>query len=497
MAIREELTLGLSGWKTNLDKARDDVKRFHEENKRASRASSTGGGSGMGGGFLGSMGSMAMGLGGQALGVLGVAGGITGMTAAIKESLSMADDLADLALKLNDSAEALQRVDFAGKQAAGVGVAQIGDSMIRLEKALGDVENAKVAEVLERLGLSASDLTAMPLDQKILAFSEAFQKARETGSGVADIQALLGRSAGDLIPLFEQTGDALRGMFEDAPVLAEATVQEMAKINDEIDAMIEKGKNLGSRAVGGGINAAQFVGRYYAALLQGEGFKGSLDVARGMEESEGSAFEQDAAARDLARTRAGIEQKWALERAGMQKLADAEAEWETDKARRADAQRQKEEQEAKRAADELAKKEEADLGRVKGLRFDAMPVEEQVKSLTDQLKYSLGAFSSREEALSRIDQLIAAGLGTEALTAMGNLNQLQEISGRIPAGETATGAAGSFAGLMDQIFGRGTPEQQLDEMRKANTLAEDTSRTLDMILVKMDQTPAVSVFGED
>jgi hypothetical protein len=369
--------------------------------------------------------------------------------------------------------------------------------MIRLEKALGDVENAKVAEVLERLGLSASDLTAMPLDQKILAFSEAFQKARETGSGVADIQALLGRSAGDLIPLFEQSGDALRGMFEDAPVLAEATVQEMAKINDEIDAMIEKAKSLGSRAVGGGINAAQFVGRYYAGLLQGEGFKGSLDVARGMEESEGAAFEQDAAARDLARTRAGIEQKWALERAGMQKLADAEAEWETDKARRADAQRQKEEQEAKRAADELAKKEEADLGRVKGLRFDAMPVEEQVKSLTDQLKYSLGAFSSREEALSRIDQLIAAGLGTEALTAMGNLNQLQEISGRIPAGDMATGAAGSFAGLMDQIFGRGAPEQQLDEMRKANTLAEDASRTLDMILVKMDQTPAVSIFGDE
>ena len=493
MAIREELTLGLSGWKTNLDKARDDVKRFHEENKRVSRSNASAGGRGTGAGF---MGSMAMGLGGQALGVLGIAGGITGVTTAIKESLSMADDLSDLALKLNDSAEALQRVDFAGKQAAGVGVSQIGDSMIRLERALGDVENAKAAEALERLGLSASDLVAMPLDEKILAFSDAFQQARETGTGVADIQALLGRSAGDLIPLFEQSGDALRGMFAEAPVLAEATVQEMAKINDEIDAMIGKAKNLGSRAVGGGINAMQFVGRYYAALFAGEGVKGSFETARAMEEDEGAASEQEAAARDLSRTRAAIEQKWALERAAMQKLADAEAEWESDKARRADAERKKEQEEAKRAADELAKKEEADLGRVKGLRFDAMPVEEQVKSLTDQLKYSLGAFSTREEALSRIDQLIAAGLGTEALTAMGNLNQLQEISGRMPA-DAATGAAGSFAGLMDQIFGRGTPEQQLDEMRRANTLAEDTFRTLDMILVKMEQPPATSIFGDE
>jgi hypothetical protein len=50
---------------------------------------------------------------------------------------------------------------------------------------------------------------------------------------------------------------------------------------------------------------------------------------------------------------------------------------------------------------------------------------------------------------------------------------------------------------MDQIFGRGTPEQQLDEMRKANTLAEDTARTLDMILVRMEEPPTVSVFGED
>lgn len=447
----------------------------------------------MGSGF---MGSMAMGLGGQALGVLGLAGGVTGVTTAIKESLSMADDLADLALKLNDSAEALQRVDFAGKQAAGVGVAQIGDSMIRLERALGDVENAKVAEVLERLGLSAEDLVAMPLDQKILAFSEAFQKARETGTGVADIQALLGRTAGDLIPLFEQGGDALRGMFADAPVLAEATVQEMAKINDEIDAMIDKAKNLGSRVVGGGINAVQFVGRYYAALFNGEGVGGSFDVAREMEKSEAAGYEQDAAERERSRVAAGIQQKWDRERAAMQKLAEAEASYDADRARRADAERLKQEEDAKRTADALAKKDEADLERAKDLRFDAMPVQDQVKSLTDSLKYSLGAFSSREEALTRIDQLMAAGLGTEALTAMSNLNRLEEIAGRMPGG-MATGAVGSFAGLMDQIFGRGTPEQQLEEMRRANTLAGDTVRALDMILVKMEEPPTVSVFGED
>lgn len=455
------------------------------------------------------MGSMAMGLGGQALGVLGIAGGVTGVTTAIKESLTMADDLADLALKLNDSAEALQRVDFAGKQAASVGVSQIGDSMIRLERALGDVENAKAAEALEKLGLSASDLVAMSLDEKILAFSDAFQQARETGTGVADIQALLGRSAGDLIPLFEQSGDALRGMFAEAPVLAEATVQEMAKINDEIDAMIEKAKNAGSRVVGGGIDAAQFVGRYYAALFSGEGVKGSFKAAQEMEKDEGAAFEQEAAERDLSRTRAAIQQKHAAERAAMQKLADAEAEFDSDKAKRADAERKKQQDEAQRAAakkqDEddreqraLAEQERREKESFSEARFETLTPEQQMADLKRQLEKSLGVGNAdnRAEILRGADALAESDRFAEATEVLKDLAEMETIAGRM-ASSASTGAVGSFASLMDQIFGRGTPEQQLDEMRRANTLAEDTSRTLDMILVKMEQTPAVSIFGDE
>jgi hypothetical protein len=58
-----------------------------------------------------------------------------------------------------------------------------------------------------------------------------------------------------------------------------------------------------------------------------------------------------------------------------------------------------------------------------------------------------------------------------------------------PAATASGSAQGSFATLMDQIFGRGTPEQQLDEMKRANTLATETSRSLNEILKKMDEEP--------
>ncbi|MFK5283524.1 hypothetical protein ACI3PL_28515, partial [Lacticaseibacillus paracasei] len=81
--------------------------------------------------------------------------------------------ISDLTLKLNESADALQKVDYAAKLAGAGGVDQVGDSMIKLERALGDVENVKAAEALEHLGLTAEALASMSLDQKILALSDA------------------------------------------------------------------------------------------------------------------------------------------------------------------------------------------------------------------------------------------------------------------------------------------------------------------------------------
>jgi hypothetical protein len=177
------------------------------------------------------------------LGGLSVAAGVAGLRKMTNEM----DDLADTALRLGESTEVIQRVAYASNILAGVDAEGISSAFLKLEKALGDPNNAAGAAALDHLGLSAQKLANMPLDQKVLAMGEAFVKARATGTGYNDILALLGRSAGELIPLFEQATEAKRLMSE-THVISDAEVQRMAQINDQLDGYIMRAKSWATEA---------------------------------------------------------------------------------------------------------------------------------------------------------------------------------------------------------------------------------------------------------
>jgi len=49
---------------------------------------------------------------------------------------------------------------------------------------------------------------------------------------------------------------------------------------------------------------------------------------------------------------------------------------------------------------------------------------------------------------------------------------------------------------MDQIFGRGVPEQQLDEIKKSAEAAVDSKAILASILTKMDNPPEKDHFTD-
>lgn len=180
----------------------------------------------------------------------GVAGAFASMVSGrwIRGVFAWADDIADLQLKLNESAETLQKVDFVAKQTGAGGIEQVADAMIRLEKSLGDVENQKATDALKSLGLTADELAAMSLDQKILALSDAFQRARASGTGVNDIMALLGRSAAELIPLLATTRENLEAMLNRAPIISEEDIANAAMLNDQFDEIGDKIKTWGKQA---------------------------------------------------------------------------------------------------------------------------------------------------------------------------------------------------------------------------------------------------------
>jgi hypothetical protein len=237
MAIREELTLGIQNFQANLDRARADVRKTAGEMSRDMRnvGGGPGGAGGAGGGIGGAMAS--------GISKLVPAIGVGMILSEVKALIDRAGDIDDLAIKLGETAEAVQRVDHAAKIAGSGGVEQVGNAMIRLEKNLGAVGNERATAALERLGLSAGTLMGMPLDEKILALSEAFQTARKEGTGVPDLLDLLGRSGAELIPILSMARGELEGLFANAPALTQHQIVEMTKMGDAVDTTWAKMKN--------------------------------------------------------------------------------------------------------------------------------------------------------------------------------------------------------------------------------------------------------------
>lgn len=379
MAIQAELRLGIRDFKANLDRATAEVRKSAGTMKRE-----TGGiGTALAGEFKNLLPTI----------------GLASLGAAIKGALNRADDIADLTLKLNESAEAIQKVDYAATL-SGSSVDQVADSMIKFERALGDVSNEKASAALSNLGITTEQLGQMSLDEKMVALADAFEQARASGTGVNDLQALLGKSSADLIPLLAQGGDALREMFDSAPVVAEETIQRMAEINDQFDALVMKSKSWVVETVGAAAGLDQFLGEFYAGILQRQGIGDSFNQALEKQGDRDVAALQAQAERERKRT----------ENAKAQEAARLEAD-------------------AKRKVENEAKAKEGagkDIDRIKDQlekdRIDILPDDQKIAELEAKLK----------EQLEGTVGMLGLNYDT-SVEGLAKLAKAREADGRLPA----------------------------------------------------------------
>jgi hypothetical protein len=491
--ISEELVLITSRFDAALERITKEVEQKSQRMRRSFEGAGgrAGAGGGAGGGILGAIGGGVGGFGKELLGLAGFGSAIATLTtvgATVKDSLGRADDIADLTLKLNESADALQRVDFAGKLAAGQGVEQVANAMVKLERALGDPENEKAAQALRNLGLTAEQLAAVPLDQKMILFAEAFQKARASGTGLNDIQALLGRSASELIPLFEQGGDALREMFAEAPVMGEMATQQLAKINDELDALILKGKGLLGEAIGDVAITGGFFSDVFNALREG------ASLREAGERATANLFNEEIRVnREVKEREAKRQETAAAQQAAAQRVA-AEA-----------AEKAKQEEQAKEREDwkksfEKTRQEELRLQeQYRDARFDTMTPEQQLATLLKRMSGAMGVTTTDEaEILKKADELASSGATQEAMIMLQTLQEIRTLTARM-GGLGGMGAMertqpmhqGSFADLMDQIFER--------DQRALTNIATNTGNAktvLDRILENMETPPDEDRFDD-
>lgn len=308
--IEASLRLEIAQYQQSMAKARGEISKLKEHAK----TESAGLGKNLFGGLRSELGSLL-----PALGASAIVGGV-------RSVLNEMDDLADTALRLNESTETLQRVEYASKILAGVDLSGITGSFLKLEKALGDVENKAAGDALAHYGVSAESLARLPLDQKMIVLAEAFQKARADGTGYNDLLALLGKSAGDLIPMLEQSGQTLRDTFADAPVILDGTVQRMAAMNDQVDAFIAKQKSGVSDFLGQGLMMVDEILDPNKTLGQN-----TRDAAAGADKTVADQqAKRDAAAAKLAEAQAAATAAAALKeqvktQQELNKLSDAEA----------------------------------------------------------------------------------------------------------------------------------------------------------------------------
>ena len=131
--------------------------------------------------------------------------------------------------------------------------------------------------------------------------------------------------------------------------------------------------------------------------------------------------------------------------------------------------------------------------------FSRLDPEAQMEALRDRMAESLGldAVGSTAEIEAGAAALAKRGKFAEATSVLSDLAAFEAIAGRQGGPRAPTSASqGSFATLMDEIFGRNPGELQLAEARRSAEATEKTAVIVDKILIKMDEPPPTDTFSD-
>lgn len=452
--VTTELDIDLAKWKVR----HEEVKRDIAQMKQAARS-----GPSISEGLLG-------GLRDQLSGPLGAALSV----GAVKSLLGQFDDLADAALKLGETPETLQRVGRAA-ELSGSSVEGLAGAFLKLEKNLGDPENDKAAQILEKYGITAEALIAMPLDQKILAIADAFQKARAEGTGVNELQQLMGKSAAELIPLLSSSGDELRGMFDGVNVVADESVYAMAALNDEIDNVIANLTNLGGQALMKAHDGVAYFGAALAYIFGDEKAFENVDKAliKRITDAQEKADSMRSQRQQRARaTQSNIDQG------------------RDDKGAKADEDFAKKEEDRWKRIDQLTRQ-------MRDEQIDLLPPKEKLEALKKELKDVLAAAAAESDIEKQLQQKLEALKLTKQIES--TQQQLERDADKSTKATTTKTAAlpGEVAGVFNVLFGRSANELMLDESRQQTQEQRKTNQVLTQIReeLRSNGISSLEIFG--
>lgn len=129
----------------------------------------------------------------------------------VKGSIEAINTQYELAQQLGTTTESVQVLDRAA-QMSGSNADQVAASMRRLNATLGEVQQqgaGRAYEALQKLGLSARDLAAMNIDDRVHAIASRMDELGYSSSQEAAFLKDMGIRGGDLIAIFQNGGEVI------------------------------------------------------------------------------------------------------------------------------------------------------------------------------------------------------------------------------------------------------------------------------------------------
>ena len=174
------------------------------------------------GAAMSGIGKVGMAVGGAAIasGVGLVASGFTAAAASVWRFVDAGAGLQDVADRTGASTEALSQLRYAAEQS--------GSNLEAVEKGmrkLGDVTtqaaggSKSAAAALESVGLSASQLMSMSVEDRFLAVAEGISKIEDPAAQASVAMDLLGKSGADLVPMMADGAKGIAALMAEADQL--------------------------------------------------------------------------------------------------------------------------------------------------------------------------------------------------------------------------------------------------------------------------------------
>lgn len=172
--------------------------------------------------------------------VLGFVGERVAETA--REFAEWGDQMEHTTAQTGLTVEAVQQLQFAGKS-AGLTAQDMDLSMVHLARSLYMAQqgSTQAVDAFRNLGISASDLKGLSLDQTLSKIADAFQAHADGANKAAVAQALFGRSGYELIAFLDKGSSGIQSLRDEATklgiVMGEDDVQQAVALHQQLVVM--------------------------------------------------------------------------------------------------------------------------------------------------------------------------------------------------------------------------------------------------------------------